>query len=140
MNWINANEKMPTITNKSYLVWCPDNLCTYAAYLCDDDNVWKVWGTNNKRLEHMVTQWAEMPQPLETIMNKLYRLNDELLTIVEVDRDSLNIDPPIDYWLPVMYGAGSYIYVKSEDEAKAMLREIIECRIVELNAKLLEGL
>lgn len=71
-------------------------------------------------------------------MNKLYRLDDELLTIVEVDRDSLNIDPPIDYWLPVMYGEGSYIYVESEGEAKAMLREIIECRIVELNAKLLE--
>lgn len=71
-------------------------------------------------------------------MNNLYRLDDELLTIVEVHRDSLSIDPPIDYWLPVMYGQGSYIYVESEDEAKAMLREIIECRISELQGKLLE--
>lgn len=71
-------------------------------------------------------------------MNDLWRVDDELLTVVRVPRENLHEDCPIGYWLPVMMGAGSYIYVESEDIANALLKDSIKDEINRLTGKLEE--
>lgn len=63
-----------------------------------------------------------------------WRVDSELLTYVEVLRESLWEDTPINVWIPVMHGSGQYMYVETRQEAGGMLYDILEQKIQELKA------
>jgi len=65
-------------------------------------------------------------------MTTVYRVDNELLTIAEVDKQSLHADTPLNVWLPVVYGCGEYCYYEDEQEAKESLYRIIDKKIVAL--------
>ena len=62
-------------------------------------------------------------------MKTVWRVDDELLTITEVD---YNEKMPIGYWLPAFVGDGGYAYFEHYDEAKDALLNIIDSKIEHL--------
>lgn len=66
--------------------------------------------------------------------NKLWRVDDELLTLMEAVREDLHEDCPIGQWIPVTYGEGAYIYLESEDLARTTLEDCINGQIASLIA------
>lgn len=65
-------------------------------------------------------------------MNKVYRVDNELLTLVEVAKADLHEDTPFDYWLTALYGDGEYCYFTDKADAIEMILKLIDCKIESL--------
>lgn len=63
----------------------------------------------------------------------LWRVDTHYLTCKQVQ---VSEEAPLKKWLNPLFGEGMYIYVKTEQEAKELLKNVIEDKIKNLNKML----
>ena len=67
-------------------------------------------------------------------MTTLYRVDNELLTIKEIDKEFLH-DVPLSVWLPVVFGDGDVCYFEDRYIAYNVLLNLISTQVEDLTEK-----
>lgn len=62
--WIPVSERLPE-EKFSVLVWCPEILCVFCAYMQEDK--WWIFGASHAEVLHDVTAWMPLPEPYKMV-------------------------------------------------------------------------